>query len=163
MDAEGHAILDYRAVVTLGLGEAEIESIKADANQEMAARAALHPPPRPRDFLTGHAVVLVDEALAAGLRMQAAIGHAKSLGATATIVAVPCGSDRAVYEVRSLLGRAGDRLICLQVDGDFRAARDYYQSFPPVSDTEVAQLLEDAASRCAGDSASPGLRRGILA
>jgi putative phosphoribosyl transferase len=102
----------------------------------MERRAASHPGSRLGDCLRQRGVVLVDDGLATGLTMQAAIAYAQRHGATATMVAVLCGSDRAVYEVRSLLSRAAD-LVCPRVDADFRAVCDYYQAFPPVTDAEV--------------------------
>jgi len=103
----------------------------------MERRAASHPGSRLGECLRQRGVVLVDDGLATGLTMQAAMAYAQRHGATATMVAVPCGSDRAVYEVRSLLSRGADRLVCPRVDADFRAVRDYYQAFPPVTDAEV--------------------------
>jgi putative phosphoribosyl transferase len=94
----------------------------------------------------GRTVVLVDDGLVSGFAMQAAIAYVQRHGATATVVAVPCGSDRAVYEVRSLLCRADDRLVCPRIDASFGAVSDYYQAFPPVSDAEVVELLEHAPS-----------------
>jgi putative phosphoribosyl transferase len=146
MDEDGHAILDYRAMVTCGLGESDREHIKAVAALEMERRAAFHSGSRLGDCVPGRTVVLVDDGLVTGLTMQAAIGYAQRHGATATVVAVPCGSDRAAYEMRSLLCRADDRLVCPVVDAGFRAVSDYYRAFPPVSDADVVQLLEQASS-----------------
>ena len=141
MDEDGRTVLDYRAIVTRGLGEGEIEDIKAVAGLRDGAAGGLSSL-APGRLPAERAVVLVDDGLATSLTMQAAITYAQRHGATATVVAVPCGSDRAVYEVRSLLSRADDRLVCPRVDAGFRAVRDYYQTFPPVTDAEVVQLLD---------------------
>ena len=61
------------------------------------------------------------------------------------MAAVPCASDRAAYEVGSLLCRSEDRLVCLVVDPEFRAVSDYYSDFRPLADVEVAQLLARGA------------------
>ena len=142
---DGHAVLDYRATVTLGLGESDIEEIKAAVAREMASRIASYPGPRLADYVPRDAVVIVDEGLATGLTMQAAIGYARRLGATAIVAAAPCASDRAAYEVGSLLSRSDDRLVCLVADPDFRAVSDYYRDFRPASDQQVAQLLAQHA------------------
>ncbi len=146
MDEDGHTILDYRAVVTLGLGDADLDDIKAVAAREMERQAAARPQSRLGDCPTGRTVVLVDDALASGFAMQAAVAYAQRHGATAVVVAVPCASERAAYELRSLLCRADDELVCLRVGTGFRAASDYYEAFPPVSDTEVLQLLGHATT-----------------
>jgi len=137
MDEDGHAILDYRAMVTLGLGESEVEAIKAKVAGEIAQPAASHLGLGLAAYLPGRTVVLVDDGLATGLTMQAAITYAQRHGAPATVVAVPCASDRAFYEVRSLLARAGDHLICPVVDADFRVVGDYYADFHSVANEEV--------------------------
>lgn len=146
VDEDRHAILDYRAMVTLGLGESDVERIKAGVAREMERCLASYPGPRLAHSLLGRTVVLVDDGLATGLTMQAAIAYAQRHGATATVVAVPCASDRAAYEVGSLLCRLDDRLVCPLVAPDFRAVGDYYRDFHQVSDEEVAQILEHASS-----------------
>jgi predicted phosphoribosyltransferase len=78
--------------------------------------------------------------------MQAAIGCALRHGAEAIVVAVPCASERAAYEVRSLLKRPQDRLVCPLVDPEFRSVSEHYQAFPQVEDDEVAERLEQTRS-----------------
>ena len=158
---DGHAVLDYRATVTLGLGESDVEEIKAAVAREMASRIASYPGPRLADYVPRDAVVIVDDGLATGLTMQAAIGYARRLGATAIVAAVPCASDRAAYEVGSLLSRSDDRLVCLVADPDFRAVSDYYRDFRPASDQQVAQLLAQHAPALLlpGGSPAPPHRR----
>ena len=147
MDEDGHTILDYRAMVTLGLGESDVEAIKARIAGEIAQPAASCLGPGLAAYLPGRTVVLVDDGLATGLTMQAAITYAQRHGATATVVAVPCASDRAFYEVSSLLSRAGDHLICPVVDPDFRAVGDYYADFHPIAEEEIKRVLERAWPR----------------
>jgi putative phosphoribosyl transferase len=146
MDEDGHAILDYRAIVTLGLGESEVEAIKARIAGEIAQPAASCPGPSLAASLPGRTVVLVDDGLATGLTMQAAIAYARRHGATAIVVAVACASDRAFFEVSSLLSRAGDHVICPVVDADFRAVGDYFADFHPIAEEEVKRVPERAAS-----------------
>ena len=146
MDEDGHAVIDYRSVVTLGLGEAEVERIKAAAAGAIARRIGLYPGPRLKDLLPGRTAVLVDDGLATGLTMQAAIGYVQRHGGEATVVAVPCASERAAYELQSLLQREGDRFVCPWVDPLFRAVGEYYQEFGQVEDADVAAALQRAAS-----------------
>jgi predicted phosphoribosyltransferase len=88
--------------------------------------------------------VLVDDGLATGLTMQAAIGYAQRHGAEATVVAVPCASERAAYEMKSLLQREGDRFICPEVRSEFGAVSEYYRDFGQIADEEVVEILSRA-------------------
>jgi predicted phosphoribosyltransferase len=146
VDEDGHAILDYRAMVTLGLGERDVDEIKGRVAREIAERAAAYPGPGLSAYLPGPTVVLVDDGLATGLTMQAAIDYARRHGATATVVAVPCASERAFHELKSLLSRAGDLLVCPRVDRAFLAVGDHYADFHQVGDEELAGVLARAAS-----------------
>ena len=145
MDEDGHAVIEYRSVVALGLGEVEVEQVKATVAREVARRARLYPGRRLADYLPAPTVVLVDDGLATGLTMQAAIGYAQRHGAEAIVVAVPCGSERAAYEVRSLLQRPADHFLCPVVDSEFRAVGEYYSDFPQVTDDEVVTILDRVA------------------
>jgi putative phosphoribosyl transferase len=145
VDQDGHTVLDYRATVTLGLGESDVEKIRARVAREMALRIASYAGPRLADYVQGRAVVIVDDGLATGLTMQAAIAYAHRQGATAIVAAVPCASDRAAYEVGSVLCRSDDRFVCLVVDPEFQAVGDYYSDFHPLADVDVAQLLARGA------------------
>ena len=146
IDEDGRVVLDYRAMVTLGLGTADVDAIKDVAMEEIARRRASLPGQRLVDLLPGRTAILVEDGLAAGLRMQAAVAYAQRHGATATVVAVPCASDRASYELASVLSRPDDRLVCPLVDPGFRAVSDCYREFPDVPDVEVARILEHTAS-----------------
>jgi predicted phosphoribosyltransferase len=146
VDADGHAVLDYRTLVTLGLAAPDVEQIKSRAIEHIARRLASLPGPRLADCASGRTVILVDEGLVSGLGMQAAVGFARRHGAAATVVAVPCASDRATFELGSLLGQADDKLVCLRGSPCLYAVADYYHDFREVSDEDVARILEQAAA-----------------
>jgi predicted phosphoribosyltransferase len=141
MDEDGHAVLDYRSVVSLGVGEGEIERTNAAVAREVARRAEWYPGPRLEELLSGRTVVLVDDGLATGLTMQVAVGYALRHGAEGVVVAVPCASERAAYELGSLLKRPGDRFVCPLVDPGFESVGAYYRQFPSVTDEEVERCL----------------------
>ena len=146
MDEDGHVVLDYRSVVALGVGEAEITRVKREVAREVGRRLEEYPGQRLKELLPGRTVVLVDDGLATGLTMQAAVGYALRSGAEAVVVAVPCASERAAHEVRSLLKRPEDRFVCPLVDAEFRSVGEYYRNFPQVLDQEVAERMGRAMS-----------------
>ncbi len=146
MDEDGHALVDHRAVVALGLGDEDVARIEREVACELGRCRALYPGGRLVDQDRRRVVVLVDDGLATGLTMRAAVACAQRRGARATVVAVPCAAETAAREMERALRRPGDRFVCPVVDADFRAVGGYYESFPQVTDSEVADLLARAAS-----------------
>jgi len=153
IDEDGHAVLDYRSVVALGLGEAEIERAKAEVAREVKRRADAYSARPLRDFPPGQPVLIVDDGLATGLTMQVAIGCALRHGAEAIVVAVPCASERAAYELKSLLKRPEDRFICPLVDPEFGSVGEHYRHFPEVEDEEVAERLAPGKTKAGAETA----------
>lgn len=137
IDEDGHAIVEARSVAMLGLLPAEVEQAKKRVSLEIKRRMATYGVPALGQYLPGAAVVLVDDGLATGLTMRAALEYARRHDAGEIIVAVPCASTQAAAEFR----RAADRFVCLTVDEDFAAVGQYYVDFSPVSDDEVIRML----------------------
>jgi putative phosphoribosyl transferase len=115
VDEEGHAVLDYRNVVSLGLGEDEIHRAKDAALRELVRMREDDTGPG-LDDLRPHTVVLVGEGASSALRLQAALACVLRQGVEAVVVAVPWATERAAYEIQSLLKRPEDRFVCLSVD-----------------------------------------------
>jgi len=134
---DGRAVLDYAIVAGFRLSPAEIESEKNRVRGEIERRRVLYGVPPLAGQLAGKTAVLVDDGLATGLTMQAAVNDARAGGAAAVVVAVPCGSAEAVARLRPQV----DRVVCPKVAQDFRAVSDYYVDFAPVTDDEVMALL----------------------
>jgi len=82
-------------------------------------------------------VLLVDDGLATGSTMEAAVLSAKKQGADKTIVAVPVASTSAIQR----LERTADEVLALIVDPDFEAVGAYYASFSQTTDEEVVDVL----------------------
>lgn len=145
IDEDGHTIVNAPSVAMLELSPAEVEQAKARVAKEIRRRMATYGVPALERYLPGAAVVLVDDGLATGLTMRAALEYARRHGAREVIVAVPCASTSAAHEFE----RTADRFVSLLVDPDFMAVGEYYRDFSPVSDDEVIAMLA-AASRPAG-------------
>jgi putative phosphoribosyl transferase len=93
----------------------------------------------------------VDDGLATGLTMRAALDYARRHGAREVTVAVPCAATQAAAE----FSRAADHFVCLTVDEDFMAVGQYYRDFAPVSDDEVIAMLARARQGVAPPSGRP--------
>jgi predicted phosphoribosyltransferase/dienelactone hydrolase len=144
IDEDGQAIVDARSVSMLGLAPLDVARAKERVSKEIRRRMTIYGVPALAHYLPGTAVVLVDDGLATGLTMRAALEYARRYGAREIIVAVPCASESAAKEFEL----AADRFVSLVVDPDFRAVGQYYDDFSPVTDDEVIAMLT-AASRAA--------------
>jgi putative phosphoribosyl transferase len=155
IDEDGKVIVDAEAVAMLGLGPADIDRAKAHVAAEIKRRMALYRVPPLAHYLPGAHVVLVDDGLATGLTMRAALAYARRHGASEITLAVPCASTQAAEAFRGKV----DHFVSLVVDPAFMAVGAYFLDFSPVPDDAVRAMLE-RAKRCAPAAASSrsGLR-----
>jgi predicted phosphoribosyltransferase/dienelactone hydrolase len=140
IDEDGHAIVHGQSVAMLGLSPTDVEQAKERVAKEIRRRMATYGVPALGHYLPDAAVVLVDDGLATGLTMRAALEYARRHRAREIIVAVPCASTSAAQEFE----RAADRFLSLLVDPDFMAVGQYYRDFSPVSDDQVIAMLSVA-------------------
>jgi predicted phosphoribosyltransferase/dienelactone hydrolase len=140
IDEDGHTIVDAPSVASLELSPADVEQAKQRVSKEIRRRMATYGVPALGHYLPDAAVVLVDDGLATGLTMRAALEYARRHGAREIIVAVPCASTSAAREFE----RMADRFVSLLVDPDFMAVGQYYRDFAPVSDDQVIAMLTAA-------------------
>jgi putative phosphoribosyl transferase len=93
--------------------------------------------------LRARTCILVDDGLATGATMIAAVRWARTRGAARIVAAIPVGASSSV----SLLEDEADAVVCPNALDEFRAVGVWYDRFDPVEDTEVEQLLADSARR----------------
>ena len=137
LDEDGRAVIEAPSVAMLGLDPDDVEKAKARVLAEIRCRMALYRVPPLAHFLPGLAVVLVDDGLATGLTMRAALAYARRHGAVEITVAVPC----AATEVAERFSREADRFVSLTVDDAFVAVGAFYENFSPVTDEQVIEML----------------------
>jgi len=109
----------------------------ASKRAEIAARRALWlagrtPVPRP-----GRSLVVVDDGIATGATMRAALLGLRASGAKEILLAVPVAQPEALDALRPLC----DRVICLEAPRDFRAVGAHYAAFAQLDDAEVTAML----------------------
>jgi putative phosphoribosyl transferase len=126
--------LDVFLVGKLG---APLDPTIARERAELSRREQVYREGRPPLELEGKTVVLVDDGMATGWTMRAAVTAVKGLGAHRAIVAVPTASRRALDE----LGRTADLVAGLSVPEPYTAVGDSYRYFPELRDCEVVELL----------------------
>lgn len=123
-----------------GLNEDAIERIAARELKELRRRERAYRLDRPYPDFAGKDIVLVDDGLATGATMHAAVEAVKTKSPATVVVAVPVGSSSAVARVASV----ADRVICLESPAYFFAVGQFYADFRQTSDDEVRDLLRDA-------------------
>jgi predicted phosphoribosyltransferase len=90
-------------------------------------------------------VILVDDGIATGSSMRAAVEALRKLGPAKIVVAVPVASPHATRELSNLAAE----IVCLSAPEDFTAVGQWYSDFESTTDEEVTAALESAAARTA--------------
>ena len=140
LDEDGRSTIDSEAVARLRVGAEDIASITAQVEAEMRRRAALYKARPLAEYLPGPDVVLVDDGLATGMTMRAAVHYVRRLGAREVTVAVPCASEAAAARFRD----DADRFVSLIVGDVLGAVGGYYADFAKLTDEQVRAMIARA-------------------
>lgn len=135
---DGSMFVDHEASMRLGIGEGIIASIKEEEEKEMKRRIQVYRKGKPLPKLSRKKVILVDDGVATGVTMLAAIQTAKQHHAKVLIAAAPVCSKETAEEIRQEV----DSFVCLHEVWDMQSIGMYYENFWQVEDEEVGTLLE---------------------
>jgi putative phosphoribosyl transferase len=124
----------------LGVTREQVDAITAREVAEIARRDRLYRGARPLPQLHARTVILVDDGIATGATMQAAVELARKQGAGRIVVAVPVAPPDTVEAMADLV----DDVVCLEQPMFFRAVSQWYREFDQTSDEEVQDLLATA-------------------
>ena len=136
-------IVDARTVAMLGLSHQDIDRIVETERLELDRRERLYRRGRPFPDLAGKTVVLVDDGLATGATMRAAIEALRSRSPAAVIAAVPVASREAC----AMIAAAADDCVCALTPAPFHGVGRWYAHFSQTTDNEVLELLTRADAR----------------
>jgi putative phosphoribosyl transferase len=136
----GVLVRNEEVVGRLGLGEAVLGRVAEAEGRELARRERSYREGRPPLDLTGRLVILVDDGLATGSTMRAAVAATRRLHPARVVVAVPTAPASTCQRLRE----EADEVVCATTPRPFRAVGFSYQSFPQTSDEEVRELLRSA-------------------
>jgi erythromycin esterase-like protein/predicted phosphoribosyltransferase len=153
----GVRVLNDQLVERLGIPESMIDAIAARERQELARRERLYRGGRPPPDVRGRTVILVDDGLATGATMYAAIEALRQQNPARIVVGVPTASPDTCEEMK----KKADDVICAMTPEPFQAVGRWYQDFSQTTDEEVRELLarrnepdnSEAAQRPATDDA----------
>ena len=146
----GTRVLNRDVIAAAGIGEAQIEAVLRRELREVERRERAYRGDRAPIDPTGKAAILVDDGLATGSTMRAAVMALRERGPGAIAVGVPVSSPGFCAQFEPDV----DEIVCLRTPEPFLAVGAWYDHFPQVSDEEVTELLAAAARRWA-ERASP--------
>jgi putative phosphoribosyl transferase len=135
---DGRVWVNREALAYVKPERAEMDDVASSAVREMERQRVIFRDGRPQLNVKGRAVVLVDDGLATGSTMLAAVASLKSRGASEIVVAVPVASREGV---RLLEGEV-DRVYVAYEPEHFRSVGEWYENFEQVSDEDVVRILK---------------------
>jgi predicted phosphoribosyltransferase len=135
----GVMVLDHRVVAQLGLSLEEVQRVVQRETRELARREELYRDKRPPPDVAGRTVIVVDDGVATGSTMSAAIELLRKQKAARIVVAVPVAPRDTV---RRLRGEADEVVTLLEPD-NFIAVGRWYEDFSQTSDEDVRRLMAE--------------------
>jgi len=147
--AGGGRFLDKATIRATGVSDQQIETISRAVEETLQQRASLYRGNRPPPNVQGRTVVLVDDGIATGASMYAAISALQQMQPGKLIVAVPVAPASTVH----WLSRLVDEFVCLDTPEEFYAVGQFYDNFMQVEDHEVIDLLQRAEKSHDGNRA----------
>jgi predicted phosphoribosyltransferase len=151
----GLRVLNDDIVRGLGIREIEIDAVVARELQELARRARLYRGDRPPPDVGGRTVILVDDGLATGATMRAAVQALRQQLPARIVVAVPTASPDTCEALRA---EAND-VICAMTPEPFIAVGHWYDDFTQTTDDEVHDLLTRRANVSTNQADAPSIDR----
>jgi putative phosphoribosyl transferase len=142
----GIRVLNEDVVQALNVPQRQIEAVAEQEQRELERRDAAYRQGRSVPDLTNRTVILVDDGLATGSTMKAAVQAVKQRGPKRIIVAVPVGA----LDTCRTLGEIADEVICARTPQPFSAVGQWYRDFTQTSDDEVMALLNELQGRPQG-------------
>lgn len=136
-------------VLSHGVSREELAAVEARERTELHRRAAGYP--GLNQDLAGKTVLLVDDGLATGATMRAAVEAVRAGDAAAVVAAAPVGS----VEAETSLERVCDAVLCLHLPGKFRAVGSFYRHFGQLTDADALGFLAAPGGPGAAPAASP--------
>ena len=138
-------IVDEAVLRTYDVDAETLERITAREQLELDRRERLYRDDRPFPAIEDRIIILVDDGLATGSTMRAAIAALRKKRPSRIVVAVPVGAR----ETCASIARLVENVVCLETPDPFYAVGLWYEDFEQTDDAEVHELLERAALRTA--------------
>ncbi|NMO22031.1 phosphoribosyltransferase [Pyxidicoccus fallax] len=137
----GVRVINREVVDELHVSDAQIDATAEREGLELQRRELRYREGRPPPDVRGRTVILVDDGLATGTTMRAAVAALRHQGPERIVVAVPVGATESCED----LAAEADEVICARMPEPFYAVGLWYRDFAQTSDEEVRELLARAA------------------
>lgn len=137
----GIRVLNSDLIASLGLGEDVISRVAAREQQELTRREQAYRGERPSAPVKGRTAILVDDGIATGATVRAAITALRQRGAGRIVVAAPTIAADTYAKLR----READEVVAVIVPDEFYGVGEWYEDFSQTTDEEVQRLLESTA------------------
>jgi len=137
---DGTTILDDNLITYMGVSREYIREESERQKQEIQRRLKMYRQDAPNPNLKGLNVIIVDDGIATGSTMKAALASVKNRSAASVTVAVPVGPPSTIKELK----KQSDRVVCLDTPEYFQAIGQFYNDFSQTTDEEVIQLLKES-------------------
>lgn len=133
----GAKVINEEAIKLLSINQQTLEQIIKKEKQELARREALYRGNRPMPVIKDKIVILVDDGLATGATMRAAIASVRQFSPARIVVAVPVAPPEEIYTIH----QEADEVVCLHTPSRFSSVGTWYNDFSQTTDEEVKVLL----------------------
>jgi putative phosphoribosyl transferase len=142
VSASGGRYLDEYILRTAAISAEQVEWITAEVRKELDRRASVYRGDRPRLDVSGKTVILIDDGVATGASVYAAIQALRQMQPARLVLAVPVAPASTWEWLRTVV----DEIVCLDLPEPFAAVGGFYRNFTQVEDAEVVGLLEHAVT-----------------
>jgi putative phosphoribosyl transferase len=135
---DGTLILDENVIAYMNVPSDYVERESENQRLEIQRRMKLYRQNAPYPNLKGRDVIVVDDGIATGSTMKAALASVKNRGANTVVAAVPVGPPSTIEELKT----QADHVVCLFTPESFYAIGEFYDDFSQTMDEEVIDLLK---------------------
>ena len=143
----GVRILNGDVIQMLGIRPETIEGVAEQEQQELARREGAYRGHRGPAAVKGRTVILVDDGLATGSTMRAAVAALRTMHPARIVIAVPTAASETCRELKA----EADDVVCAMTPVPFFGVGQWYDDFSQTTDEEVHRLLQDAAGAARED------------
>jgi putative phosphoribosyl transferase len=139
----GVRVFNGEVMNALRIPDEVIDAVTSEELAELQRREKLYRDDRPAPGVEGKTVILVDDGIATGSTMLAAVAALRQLNAGRIVVAAPVIASSTYYQIR----KAADDVAAVMVPDNFYAVGQWYEEFGQTTDDEVRDLLAEASGR----------------